>query len=132
MKLLEFFSVPSIENQPQSKKDIKDKSDDKKEQMVNDVYWFILDHDRLHKKHFFSIARKINLENKKNGQVDRKKFTDCWMPMVKEGCMDFYETQKMQGDPKKIFTKEMLKTICERLADRHIQDIIKDEYQLGE
>lgn len=128
MKLYEFFSVPSLDKHSSDNK----KSEDKQEKLLNDVYWFILDHDKLHKEHFFPIAQKIQKQYKLSNKVNREKFVDCWMPMVKEGCMDYYKKNKMSGKPSNIFSETLVKTICKRLADQHIEDIINDEYQLGD
>ena len=130
MLLTEFFSVPSIkDNDP--KLGFKDPdSKTQREKLANDVFWFILDHDRLHKEHFFPIAKEINEAIKKN-KLDRKKYTECWMPMVEEGCKDYHEEHKMKGNPKKIFDEEFCKEMCERIAEQYIEDIRKGEYRLG-
>lgn len=130
MLLKEFFSVPSVkDNDPKLGFGKKD-SDSEKEKLANDVFWFILDHDKLHKKHFMPIAQEIHEANK-SGKLDRKKYTECWMPMVEEGCMEFYKANKMSGKPRKIFDEEMCKGLCQRIADQHLEDIRKGEYNLG-
>lgn len=130
MKLYEFFSVPAL-----SDSDHEDHTKDKeaeKEKLANDVFWYILDHDQLHKKYFFPIATEINNSIKEEKDLDRKKFTECWMPMVKEGCMRFYKERRLLGNPKKIFDKEFLEHVCKRIADRHIKDISEGQYNLGD
>ena len=129
MKLYEFFSVPSV-NDDEHKSDFTSKAE--RQRLANDIFWFILDHDQLHKKHFLPIAQEIYQQHKSKKEIDRKKYTECWMPMVREGCMAFYKESKMMGDPKKLFDQEMCKSICERLAEKHIEDIRKGEYKLGE
>jgi hypothetical protein len=32
----------------------------------NDLFWFIIDHDRLHKDHFHPLAKKIHAAHKNN------------------------------------------------------------------
>lgn len=130
MKLFEFFSVPAID---QSKE--QDHSKDsraEREKLANDVFWYILDHDNLHKKHFIPIAREMYQQVKAKKSIDRKKYTECWLPMVREGCLSYYSENKMKGNPKNIFDKEFCKGLCERLAERHIKDISDDAYNLGD
>lgn len=129
MKLYEFFSVPSVED---SEKTPDYKNQSERERLANDVYWFILDHDKLHKEHFMPIAQDIRKEHKTKKEVDRKKYTECWAPMVEQGCMEFYHENHLQGDPKKLFDEDFVKSICERLAERHIEDVVKGEYKLGD
>lgn len=130
MLLTEFFSVPSVkDNNPKLGFNKSDKKTER-EKLANDVFWYILDHDRLHKEHFFPIAKEISEAIKKN-KLDRKKYTECWMPMVKEACVEYHKDKKMQGHPKKVFDEEFCKEICDRLAEQYIEDIRKGEYRLG-
>jgi hypothetical protein len=69
---------------------------------------------------------------KSKKSIDRKRYTECWMPMVKEGCSDFYKEKKMTGKLEKIFNNEFRETLCKRLAHRHIEDISKNLYKLGD
>ena len=130
MKLYEFFSVTSVDPE---REDNKGKLDDEnREKIANDLFWFILDHDRLHKEHFLPIARDIHRQYKKNKKVDRADFTECWMPMVREACLEFHKEHQMKGNPKSVFDKEFCKGVCERLAEKHIDDITKNRYKLGD
>lgn len=130
MKLYEFFSVSSISDSKDNKHP-KDK-DGEREQLANDLYWYILDNDRLHKNHFFPIAQEIYAQVKEDKEIDRKKYTECWMPMVKEGALMFYKHMRLSGNPKKIFDKEMCEHICKRIAERHIKDIAEGQYNFGD
>ena len=90
MLLQEFFSVPSIEkHQDGSLNKDKDRA-----KLANDVFWFILDHDRLHKQHFIPIAQEIYRQVAAKKPVDHEKYTECWMPMVEQGCSEFYDKIK--------------------------------------
>ena len=111
MKLYEFFSVPSVEKDEEHQSD--DQSSTNREKLANDLFWYILDNDDLHKKHFIPIAQEINRKLKTDKKVDREEYTECWMPMVKEGCLEFHKEHKMKGDPKKLFEKEYCKEKCE-------------------
>jgi hypothetical protein len=130
MKLYEFFSVPSVEKDEEHQSD--DQSSTNREKLANDLFWYILDNDDLHKKHFIPIAQEINRKLKTDKKVDREEYTECWMPMVKEGCLEFHKEHKMKGDPKKLFDKEICKGLCHRFAEKHLEDIEKKSYKLGD
>jgi hypothetical protein len=130
MKLYEFFSVPSIEKDEEHQSD--DQSNTNREKLVNDLFWYILDHDDLHKKYFIPIAQKIDRKLRAEEKVDREEYTECWMPMVKEGCLEFHKENKMKGDPKKLFDKEICKGLCHRFAEKHLEDLEKKSYKLGD
>jgi hypothetical protein len=51
MLLNEFFSKPNEIS--------KKSSEDHGEKIDNDLFWYILDHDKLHKDYFFPIAKKM-------------------------------------------------------------------------
>jgi hypothetical protein len=131
MNLFEFFSVPSIDEHEDKKKGANPKDDTERQQLSDELFWYILDHDDIHKKHFLPIAKKIHDEYKKTKKIDRSKYQECWMPMVREACLEFHEKNKMFGHPNKVFDGELCKHLCKRLAERHIEDIKKGEYKLG-
>ena len=130
MNLFEFFSVPSIEKHNQDKS-IKKDDDHERQQLANDLYWYILDHDHYHKKHTKPNLQRMGRDFKKTKKVDRSKYTECWMPLVREAALEYHEKHKMQGNPKKVFDEEICKHLCRRIADRYIEDIKKGEYKLG-
>lgn len=118
MRLYEFFG---------KSKDVLDHLDKNREDqaMSDDVFWFIIDHDLLHKHHFHPIAVKI----KKNpDNVDLKKE---FMPMVEKGCMEFHHFNKIKGHAENLFGKEFKEDLCERLYNHFREDIIKDNYNIG-
>ena len=130
MKLFEFFSVPALSDGED--KDHSKDQDGEREKLANDLFWYILDNDHLHKKHFFPIAQEIYSSVKEDKDIDRKKYTECWLPMVKEGAMMFYKHMNLTGNPSKIFDKEMCEHICKRIAERHIKDIAEGQYNFGD
>jgi hypothetical protein len=130
MKLYEFFG--KIDHNIDSEKDQDPSSPGKEEEqeLGNQVFWYILDHDNLHKKHALPLAKQIKKEyssKKEEGVHDWK----LWMPMVKEGCAKYFEENDVQGDPNDVFNKEFCIDLCKRLADQYHEDITKDEYDLG-
>lgn len=121
MKLLEFFSKPI---------DIRSNQKNKHQNnnvKTDDLFWYIIDHDKLHKDFFFPIARK--LKNLK--ECDAEMVLELFMPMVKKGCKEFYVHEKMDGKLGKIFPKDLREELCHRLYDHYKDDIQKDKYNLG-
>lgn len=106
----------------------KDRHDGTKQDIDHDgLFWYIVDHDKLHKDYCMNMIDKIKSQDKK-GKLDRAKISKDFMPMVKKGCMEYFHHSKMPGDPKEIFTKEMRDEICEKLYDHYAEDVIKGEY----
>ena len=128
MKLYEMFSVPSIDEHEKNSYG-KNDDDQQREKLATDVFWHILDHDHLHKKHVIPKLHEMYQEYKKNKKIDKTKYQECWMPMVREACLEFHEKNKIPGHPKKIFDKEMCEHLCRRLAERYVEDIKKGEYK---
>ena len=125
MLLNEFFGKAIDAGKKQALK----KDDDNK--MNDNVFWFILDHDRLHKEYFHPLASKIKKESL-SGKINKEKTVANFMPMVEKGCLEYYHKNKMKGKPAKLFPKEMREELCEKLYDHFVEDITKDKYRLKE
>jgi hypothetical protein len=123
MKLLEFFGKPVDINKEMS----KDREDSK---LGDDLFWFIVDHDRLHKDFFHPIAVKIHRAQKAN-KLDKAEIVKDFMPMVIKGSKEFFRKNKMLGNIKETFPKELRKDVCEKLFDHYREDIIKGKYKIG-
>jgi hypothetical protein len=108
----------------------EDKDTDKHGKISDDAFWYIVDHDRLHKDHFHTLAPKIKKAHKE-GRADKEKLVKDFLPMVNKGCMEFYNKHKMTGKLGKLFPKEMREDMCERLYDHYCEDILKDRYTIG-
>ena len=121
MKLIEFFSKPI--DIKQSQKDEKSSSNN----IEDDLFWYILDHDRLHKDYFFPIAKQI----KKIKNCGPDQVLELYMPMVNKGCKEYYHSKKMEGKLGKCFPKEMREELCQRLHDHYYNDIVNEKYKLG-
>lgn len=108
------------------------KNPDKKDQdgQNNDLFWYILDHDKLHKDYFLPVARKIKKETTSN-KFDKETCIREFMPMVEKGCMEYYKHKKLNGKLGKLFPKELREELCEKLYDHYYEDIVKDCYNLG-
>jgi hypothetical protein len=104
-----------------------DKPDSKGTQ--DDLFWYILDHDRLHKDYFMPLAKKMK-KNQLENTIDNNEIVNEFMPMVNKGCMEYYKKKKMEGRPEKLFDKEMREELCQRLYDHYYEDVIKGSYKL--
>jgi hypothetical protein len=120
MLLQEFFGKPLKLSKEQ----------DKSSSAADDVFWFILDHDKLHKDYFFPIAKKMQIEGRKK-ESSKKQCIEDLKSMVNHGCMEFYHTKKLKGKPKNLFPKELRDDLCERLFNHYSEGIKKGEYNLG-
>lgn len=123
MLLTEFFGKAKDINK-EMKKDRDDQG------IGNDLFWFIIDHDRLHKEHFHPLAKKIHDSNK-NNKIDKEDMVKEFFPMVKKGCMEFYHKNKLPGRMRDHFSKEFVKDMCERLYDHYREDVVAGKYKIG-
>lgn len=118
MILKEFFnnkSLPSKDKESTTK--VKD----------DDLFFYILDHDRLHKDYFFEIAGKL----KKLDDCGEEQILELYMPMVNKGCKEYYADKKMTGKLAKLFPKELREKMCHQLHDHYYEDVKSDKYKLG-
>jgi hypothetical protein len=123
MLLKEFFGKP----QDIAKEMTKERED---KAVGNNLFWFIIDHDKLHKDFFHGIAPKIHKEHK-SGSLDKEETVKEFLPMVKRGCQEFYEMNKLSGHLEDHFDKEFMKEMCERLFDHYREDVIHGQYKIG-
>jgi hypothetical protein len=94
----------------------------------DDLFNYMIDHDKLHKDYFFPIATKIA---KKKGDVSREEMCKEFLPMVLKGCKEYYEHKKMKGKLGKMFSQELRSDMCERLLDHYKDDIVNGKYKVG-
>lgn len=127
MKLYEFFGNIKRDPDEMDKRDPTNQGHEKEQQLIDNAFWFIIDDDELHKTEFMPLANKLAKADKNEDTHDWK----LWMPMVKKGCVKFFETHKMQEDPRDLFNKKVRIDLCKRLADHYHKDIHKGEYKLG-
>lgn len=110
--------------------DIKqDKKNHEGKEWEDDLFWFILDHDRLHKDYFHPLAAKVKANHDKK-DFNKETYVKELMPMVEKGCKEFYSNKKMNGQLGKLFPKELRDGMCERLFDHYFDDILKDKYKI--
>lgn len=122
MLLNEFFGSYAFKTDAR-----KNKEDDriKDEDLVSEVFEYIINDDDLHKSEFFPIAEKVIKE------ATKEQKSDLWMPLATKGCIRFYKENEMKEDPKKIFNMEMREELCDKLAEHYQSDILKGTYNLG-
>jgi hypothetical protein len=107
MKLFEFFNQPHKISEVEKSK-LPELNED-------EVFYNILDNDRLHKKYFFDLSKKI-----KKCEPDR--VIEVMMPMVSEGCRDYYQENKLTTKMEKCFPKDMREQLCQRLYDHYCEN----------
>jgi len=105
----------------------KDPSKNQEDNKIKDeLYWYILDHDRLHKDYFHPIAKKLKQSHNRSAAIQE------FMPMVEKGCKEFYHFHKMEGKLGKIFPKDLRNEICQQLYDHYIEGVKKNHYKIME
>lgn len=128
MKLYEFFGTwqaksPMDVDNPMDKNHDGEVTREEKEAFKNDLFFYIIDNDDIHKENFFKIAETISTNKETSENV--------WLPMVNKGCMEFYRERHLQDDPKDLFNKEFREGLCKMLDDHFRKDVIKGEYRKG-
>lgn len=118
MLLKEFFNNQLTFNNKE--KDFNDKPTD-------DLFWFILDNDKLHKDYFFNAANKI----RKSKDISDVEIKEMFMPMVIKGCKEYFLEKKLEGRLSHLFPDKMREEICKRLYEHFKEDIKKGVYRLN-
>lgn len=131
MKLYEFFNVPADKKSKHEFPNYAGQSQEEKEKVADDVFWYIIDQDDLHKEFVLPFVRDMKAQVT-SPNFNRDRFTKKWMPMVSKGCKSYYKKEKLQDDPKDIFSDDMKQELCKKLCDKFIQEIQDDDYQIGD
>lgn len=100
---------------------IKANNENSNKSEANEIFWFILDHDKIHKDFVMPILN--NLKKKKtlsNDEVD-----EVFMPLVNKGCKEFYLKNNMTGHLKKKFPKPLRMELCNQLYNHYCDSITK-------
>jgi len=99
--------------------------------MDNELFWFLIDHDKLHKDYFHPLAKKIYAAHNSK-DLDKNDLVKEFMPMVKQGCKEFYHHKNLSGHLEDNFSKELMKELCEKLYDHYREDVASDQqYKIG-
>lgn len=126
MKLYEFFGSVSYDENQDNKKQDDIMSKEEENDLADEIFWYIIDNDDLHKKYFMPIARQI-----KKSDNDQAHDWKLWKHMVLAGCKKYYEEHEVPGNPKEVFNKKFRIDLCKRLTEHYHDDIMNDEYNLG-
>ena len=101
------------------------------QEIANEIFQYILEHDRLHKEYFHPLARKISRQQQ-NKKENKSRLVKEFMPMVEKGCKEYYHKNKLTGKLGKLFPLDMREELCDRLYDHYCDDIKRDKYKLME
>jgi hypothetical protein len=96
----------------------------------DELFWYIVDHNKLHKDYFLPLAAIIAKEGKA-GTIDKEETVKKFRPMVEKGCLEYYKNKDLKEPVGKVFPKELRDDLGERLYDFYYEDIIKGQYKLG-
>jgi hypothetical protein len=123
MLLNEFFG--SFDPNKAKNEEDKQKKKINEDDLLEAIFEYILNNDKLHKEQFVPVAQTIL----RNPTSEHK--ANIWLPLVNKGCMEFYHQNKMIEDPISLFNKEFRKKMCERFSTACNRDILKGEFDLG-
>jgi hypothetical protein len=124
MFLTEFFGK-SLDIKSSTDRDHND------QEIANELFQYILEHDRLHKEYFHPLAKKIQRQQQ-NKKENKSRLVKEFMPMVEKGCKEYYHKNKLTGKLGKLFPLDMREELCDRLYDHYCDDIKRDKYKLME
>lgn len=124
MKLYEFFGNINLDLDQDKNKDSHSPSKEEENQLGDELFWYILDHDELHKKHVMPVSKDLEkkYEDKKG---DSSRDWKMWIPMVNQGCMKYWKEKKLEKHPSDAFPKDLRKELCQRLEDHYRENITK-------
>lgn len=126
MKLFEFFGNINHDPNQEEKRDPQSPGKEEEQELADNVFWYILDDDDLHKKHFMPIAKELKAKYADKTD-DASRDWKVWIPMVNAGCMKYYKEHKIEDHPSDTFHKEFRRDICKRLEDHYHEAIEKDK-----
>lgn len=131
MKLYEFFNVPVDKKEKEFPDFGKTKSTEEKAKLADEVFWYIIDNDDLHKEFVMPFAKEIK-NQVTSPNFNHNRFTKHWMPMVEKGCRLFHKRQKLKDNPNKLFDEELKDELCKRLSEKYVEDVRDDHYHVGD
>lgn len=128
MKLLEFFNVP---NDNPSRVDLQGNSQEDKAKMQDELYWYIIDNDDLHKQYVLPFVSDLKSHlSDPNFNIDR--FKKEWIPMINKGCKMYYHDKKLKSNPETMFDKDFKKSLLDKIAEKYIEDVKNKAYHVGD
>lgn len=128
MKLFEFFNIPP-EEKTQNKPGSLRPSPEELEQMKDNVFWFIVDQDDLHKNYMLPLIKKYGSEIKDHN-LDRNRFEKEWLPMINKGCGMYHKENELTMNPAELYN-DLKDDLAKRFVEKIISDIQDDAYSIG-
>jgi hypothetical protein len=123
MLLYEFFGNPLVPR--------KHKNTEKQEIEFEKIFYYLIDHDKLHKDYFLKKARELSTQVKnKSLTMDREKWIKYFLGMVNKGCKEYFKEHKLKGALAYRFPKALRKRLAEKLLDYYISGILDGEFRL--
>lgn len=102
-----------------------DKKRDSGDDLLNRLFYYTIEHDKIFKEYFFPVAKII-----KKG-MGKEQCVKEFMPMVERACKEFYKANKMTGKLGKVFPKDLREELCGKLYEHYREGVLKDEYNVG-
>jgi hypothetical protein len=87
--------------------------------LSNDVFWFILDHDRIHKDYGLPIIKQL----KKDKNLSDEDVVKVFLPLVNKGCKEYYVKNDMSGHLKQLFPKSLRAELCNQIYNHYCDNI---------
>jgi hypothetical protein len=131
MKLYEFFNVPVDKKEKAFPDYANSKSDEEKTKIADQLFWYIIDNDDLHKEFVLPFIKDMKAQITSPG-FNRDRFTKKWLPMINKGAKLFYKHEKLKDDPKDLFTDNLKDELCKQLCDKFIDEVKEDHYHIGD
>jgi hypothetical protein len=128
MKLFEFFNVP-VDNKDKPMKIGKSKDD--KLKLADEIFWFIIDNDALHKEFVLPFAAELK-DKISSPEFNKERFHKMWGPMVAKGCKLYHKKEKLKDSPDSLFDDEFKKDICQKVSDKFQDEFKNKYYQVGD
>lgn len=82
--------------------------------LAEQLLWYILDNDHLHKKYSLAILLSKDLSKIKNYKT--------WIPMVNAGCVMMYNEHEMSGNPQRHFDSEFRNDVARQIAEIYAEE----------
>jgi hypothetical protein len=124
MKLYEFFGNINLDLDQDKNRDAHSPSKEEENQLGDELFWYILDHDELHKKHVMPVSKDLEKKYEEE-KGDSTRDWKMWMPMVNQGCMKYWKEHKLEKHPGDAFPKDLRKELCQRLEDHYREHTTK-------
>lgn len=128
MKLFEFFNIPPEEKNKHTS-DNSGVAPEEIEQMKDDIFWFIVDQDDLHKNYILPLINKYGSQIKDHN-LDRNRFEKEWLPMINKGCGLYHKEHELKMNPAELYN-DIKDDLAKRFVEKCISDVEENAYLIG-